>query len=76
MSKQQMIEAIRAHNRSVTSDFLATFDERSLQTYLRRLTELQGKRGKSTVWVRPGDTTAVVTRMRHLIGRKRHSTAA
>jgi hypothetical protein len=62
MSKQQMIEAIRQHNRSAGSDFLLGFNERALDSYLRRLTTVQGVRGRQSVWVREGDTPAVVTR--------------
>lgn len=61
MSKQQIIEAIRQHNRSAEVDFLISFDEQVLQTYLQRLRTLVGGRG--SVWVRRGETSAVVTRM-------------
>ncbi len=63
MSKHQIIEAIRQHNRSATEEFLALFDEQALQSYLRRLTTLLGHRGRDSVWVRQGDTPAVVTRL-------------
>jgi sulfur relay (sulfurtransferase) DsrF/TusC family protein len=76
MSKQQMIEAIRERNKSVTMEFLDGFDEPSLLAYYRRLTEVQGKRGRLSVWVRQGDTTAIVTRLHHLISRKRRPLAA
>lgn len=63
MSKQQLIEAIRTHNRSAQDDFLITFDQEVLETYLKRLVNVQGKRGRDSVWVRTGSSTAVVTRM-------------
>ena len=63
MSKQQMIEAIRQHNRSANTEFLVSFDEQTLASYLRRLTTIQGRRGRMSVWVREGDTPAIVTRM-------------
>ena len=62
MSKQQMIERIREHNRSASSEFLVKFDEEALSTYLRRLTTLQDHRGRSSVWVRKGIAPASVMR--------------
>ena len=62
MSKQQMIEAIREHNRSAPDTFLVHFNEKALQSYLRRLTTVRGCRGRASVWVREGDTPAIVTR--------------
>jgi len=63
MSKQQIIEAIRQYNRTANQDFLTTFDAQILESYLRRLTFIQGRRGPSSIWVRQGDTSAVVTRV-------------
>ncbi len=62
MSKQQMIEAIRQHNRSAPDTFLVAFEERALESYLRRLTTVQGRRGRGSVWVREAETPAIVTR--------------
>lgn len=58
-----MIEAIRLHNRSATSDFLVHFDEQTLDNYLRRLTTLHDHRGKGTNWVRETVTPAVTARL-------------
>jgi hypothetical protein len=63
MSKQQIIEAIRTRNRTARRDFLTEFDEHTLTSYLQRLTRIAGHRGRSSAWIRPADTTAVVTRM-------------
>ena len=63
MSKQQMIEAIRMHNRSAKPDFLIHFDEQTLDSYLRRLTTLHDHRGKETGWVRQCVTPAVTARL-------------
>lgn len=63
MSKNQIIDAIRQRNRSADHDFLVGFNENALRTYLTRLTEVAGRRGRHTVWVRPADTAAVVTRL-------------
>lgn len=62
MSKQDLIAAIRQHNRTATPDFLVHFDEAALQTYLARLTTLNGQRGRDTGWVRTGAAPAVTER--------------
>ncbi len=62
MSKQQMIEMIRERNQSASNDFLVKFDEEALRNYLHRLTSLQGRRGRTSVWVRTGIAPASVTR--------------
>jgi len=62
MSKQQMIEQIQQRNRSASPEFLERFDERALQTYLRRLTTVAGHRGRGSVWVREGSAPAISTR--------------
>ena len=61
MSKQQVIEAIRQHNRSAKTEDLDTFDESSLSEYLQRLTHVLGHRGSS--WVRNTTHKAVVARI-------------
>ena len=63
MSKQQLIEAIRTHNRSAQDEFLVTFDQQVLETYLRRLQTVQNTRGPKSVWVRQGDSPACITRV-------------
>ncbi len=62
MSKQQMIEAIREHNRSADQEFLTRFDEAALSDYLQRLTRVCNHRGRHSRWVRNGASPAVVTR--------------
>ena len=62
MSKQQLIEAIRNHNKSASVDFLYDFTETDLIKYLHHLRYINRPRGKYSVWVRPGDTAAIVTR--------------
>lgn len=63
MSKLEIIEAIRLKNRTADQAFLVAFDTRTLASYLKRLTTIQGRRGPSSRWIRQGDTAAVVTRM-------------
>lgn len=50
MSKQQVIEAIRKQNPSATLEFLAKFNQQSLETYLHRLTHICGCRGRNSIW--------------------------
>lgn len=63
MSKHQMIDAIRQRNRSARPEFLLSFNEQTLEEYLRRLTELSGHRGKATKWVRQTAAPAVTMRL-------------
>lgn len=62
MSKQQMIEQIRRHNRSAAGEFLVHFNEQALESYLRRLS-LVSRRGRDSAWVREGHSRAIVTRV-------------
>ncbi len=62
MSKHDMMEQIRFYNDSASSEFLATFNEQQLESYLQRLTKVRNRRGRGSVWVRQGDTSAIVRR--------------
>lgn len=62
MDKQQMIAAIRKQNKSVSDAYLTHFDEKVLQAYLSRLTNVLGQRGRSSIWTRPDDAHAIVAR--------------
>ena len=62
MSKQQVIEAIQRSNPSASGAFLEGFAQPSLESYLRRLTEVCGRRGRDSGWIREGETPAIVTR--------------
>jgi hypothetical protein len=42
MSKRELIDAIRMHNRTVAPEFLARFAESDLKAYLHRVTEVTG----------------------------------
>lgn len=59
MSKHEMIDAIRRHNRTANVPFLMTFSDADLSTYLRRLS-LIDQRGAA--WVREGSEPAVTVR--------------
>jgi hypothetical protein len=60
MTKQQVIDRIRQYNRSAEREFLVWFDQGQLESYLLRLSRISGCRGPSSIWVREGDTPAVV----------------
>jgi len=42
MSKRELIDAIRQHNRTVSPEFLSRFKEDDLQAYLERMTSKRG----------------------------------
>lgn len=60
MSKQQLIEAIRQQNRSASEAFLVSFDESALNDYLNHLDFSKGPRNDRAIWIRTGETAAVV----------------
>ncbi len=62
MSKTQLIEAIRDHNPSASSEFLLNFDEGALSHYLHHLEYRDQPRGPRSEWVRVRETRAVCTR--------------
>ena len=63
MTKQQTIELIRQRNHSASTEFLTRFDEHTLDTYLRRLSTVCDRRGKSSRWVRDTTSPAVTSRI-------------
>lgn len=65
MSKHEMIDAIRQHNRTASVPFLMTFNDADLATYLRRLS-LTNQRGSA--WVRESSEPAIT--VRDCMGRK------
>lgn len=52
MNKEEIIRSIQEQNPSAGEEFLHSFQVHSLQTYLDRLTCLNGQRGRDSVWVR------------------------
>ena len=60
-----LIDEIRAHNPSASLAFLATFTKRDLEVYLEHLANAKEPRGRSSRWLRPGDTPAMVLRQQH-----------
>jgi hypothetical protein len=52
MSKRQLIDEIRRYNTSVTTEFLAQFDESALQQYLEHLEGAKNRNSRIASWVR------------------------
>ncbi len=63
LDKLQVIEAIQDINKSVSSEWLVLFDHKSLRAYLDHLQLTIEPRGGTSIWVRRGDTPAVVSRI-------------
>ena len=61
-SKNHLISEIREHNQAADRDWLDQFDAPALRIYLDHLQHGAEPRGGDSVWVRPGDTRACVTR--------------
>jgi hypothetical protein len=52
MNRQQIIEAVRAHNPTAREQFLAQFDEQALQQYLQHLKAAKHRGVRIHGWVR------------------------
>lgn len=62
LSKEQIIQAIQQINRSARQEWLSLFDVSALRRYLDHLQRTLEPRGGHSIWVRPNETSAVVTR--------------
>ena len=62
LSKSQLIEAIRQINQSARPDWLRLFDVSALKRYFEHLQWQLEPRGRQSIWVREGDTPAILTR--------------
>ena len=62
LSKKQLIDGIQQINRSARRDWLEVFDIYALRRYLDHLQRTLEPRGGHSIWIRPGDTRAVVTK--------------
>lgn len=60
-----LIDEIRGYNPSASQTFLATFTKRDLEVYLEHLGNAKEPRSRSSRWLRPGDTPAMVLRQQH-----------
>ena len=68
MSKHELIEAIRRHNRTATVPFLMSFKEPQLVDYLGRLTLTQTR---GSAWVRQSSDPAIT--VRDCLARRSHA---
>lgn len=63
--RQRTIDGILRINAFAAVGFLQRFTDDALRGYLAHLEATSQPRGRQAVWVRPGDTAAVVTRIRN-----------
>jgi hypothetical protein len=64
LSRGQLIESILELNPGASLEFLGAFGADELSQYLNHLLWLQQPRTRAAVWVRPGDSPAVLARTR------------
>jgi len=62
LSKSQIIDMIQQFNQSARRDWLDLFDAATLRRYLDHLQWSLQPRGRDSVWIREGDSPAVLTR--------------
>jgi len=62
MRKQQLIERIRQHNPTAPMAFLNDFDEDQLMRYLCHLRLTCRPRTGDTLWIRNGETPAIMSK--------------
>jgi len=60
LTREQVIDRIRALNPGASSDYLGRFETPALALYLDHLSLTSEPRG--SIWRRPGDTAAITTR--------------
>ncbi len=60
MSKRELIDAIRQHNRSVAPEFLARFGENDLEEYLKRVYIVSSDVSHETVAAIPTERELIV----------------
>ncbi len=61
MVKAHLIDAIRSHNPTAPVEWLSSFSAEALHTYLDHLLTVADP--EQLVWIRPGDTPAITTRV-------------
>ncbi len=62
INKARIIQAIQHLNQSARRDWLEAFTTTALQRYLDHLELTLEPRGRDSIWVRAGETPAIVTR--------------
>lgn len=65
LSKTQIIDMIQQFNQSAGREWLDLFDAPSLRRYLEHLQWSLQPRGRSSIWIRQGETPAAITRQPH-----------
>mgnify|MGYP006299139263 CR=1 FL=1 len=63
MRKDDLITEIVNVNRTADRTWLMTFDEDDLRRYRDNLERTREPRGRDSIWVRSGDTPAIITRI-------------
>lgn len=66
LSREQMIDRIMTLNPSAGPEFLEEFEDRLLEGYLEHLVASAEPRGRGAVWLRRGDSPAIVWRSARL----------
>lgn len=62
LTREQVVNRIIHINPTATAHFLARFTDDSLGQYLAHLMAASGPRGAHSVWLRPGDSPAILAR--------------
>lgn len=62
LTREQVIDRIMELNRSARAEFLESFDDNRLNHYLDHLVSAAGPRGRDAVWVRRGESPAIMSR--------------
>jgi len=60
MSKRELIDAIRIHNRTVSPEFLSRFAEPDLQAYLDRVSDISLTDAKPPAGAQPAQPPSVI----------------
>lgn len=62
LTREQVVDRIMSLNRSARAEFLETFDDEGLRHYLDHLIATSVPRGRDAVWVRRGESPAIMSR--------------
>lgn len=62
LTREQVVDRILALNPTASTEYLSGFPETSLTVYLEHLVVTSGPRGRHAIWVRPGDSPAIMGR--------------
>lgn len=62
LTREQVIDRIMEFNRSARAEFLGSFDDQRLVHYLDHLVQTAKPRGPDAVWLRRGESPAIMSR--------------